>query len=85
MPFDLFLQQDCAPRGRAAGAVAVATIAKTVRISRVNPLFRKPDADVNTLRRHGVVWLIGNGVSVVSVGTALVFLLRWRGRILPSR
>jgi hypothetical protein len=69
----------------AAAAVAVATVAKVILISRINPLFRKPDADLPTLRRYGVIWLIANGISVVAVGTALVHMLRWRSRVLPRR
>ena len=63
-------------------ALVVAAVAKIALITRVNPRFRDPSSDVETLRGWAVVWAFGNGVGIVAVAAALALLLAWRARLL---
>jgi hypothetical protein len=55
----------------ACGAVGVAVAVKVLLITRVNPHFRDPHADVGELREWAVRWAIGNGAAILAVGAAL--------------
>ena len=68
----------------ALAALAVGVVAKIVLITQVNPRFRDPAGDVETLRAWAVTWALGNGVAIVAVAAALALLLTWRARLLDG-
>jgi F0F1-type ATP synthase membrane subunit c/vacuolar-type H+-ATPase subunit K len=66
----------------ALAALGVAVAVKIVLIAAVNPRFRDPGSEVETVRGWAVTWAFGNGAAVLAVATALVLLLSWRARVL---
>jgi hypothetical protein len=68
----------------ACGALGVAVAVKVLLITRVNPHFRDPHAEISDLREWAVRWAIGNGAAILAVGAALILLLSWRARLLDD-
>jgi hypothetical protein len=68
----------------ACGALCVAVAVKVLLITRVNPHFRDPHAEIGELREWAVRWAIGNGAAILAVGAALILLLSGRARLLDD-
>jgi hypothetical protein len=70
-----------APRGRIALALlAIGTTAKTLLITSVNPLFRDAGQDPERVRELTMLWLTGNGLTIVVVAAAITLLISWRAK-----
>lgn len=62
----------------ALGFLAVAATAKTLLITMVNPSFRDASVAAERVRELSVIWLIGNGLTIVCTAAAIILLIRWR-------
>lgn len=68
----------------ALGCLAVGAAAKASLITMVNPSFRDPTVAAERVRDLTVIWLIGNGVTVLLTASAIVLLIRWRARAVDA-
>lgn len=50
----------------------------------MNPEFRREDIATEEIQSLAVLWGVGNGIAVLAVGAALVFLTSWRAKLLNT-
>lgn len=62
----------------ALGLLAVAATAKTLLITTVNPVFRDPAETADRVRELTVLWLAGNGLTILTTAAAVILLVSWR-------
>jgi hypothetical protein len=65
--------------------LAIGAVAKTTLITAVNPMFRDPAQQADEVRELTVLWLTGNGLTIVAVATAIVLLTSWRAPVADGR